>query len=100
MSDTGSKRTQCRQFFAHYYLVLSALQVRKYTLQLPVLALQFLCELLNQVETLRLDGTTAKYFQGCCHVCDLVSPAHLHPRLQVAVGHSLHPVGKHLEATQ
>ena len=100
MRHARRELTERRQLFAHNYLVLSQPQIPQHRLQLIVLALQLLRQLFHKVQPLHFQGMQPEYLQGGRHIRDLVAPAYLDLRLQIAARHTAHPIRQHLKASQ
>ena len=92
MGDAGGQFAERGQLLAHDDLVLRLLQVAQRGLELVVLALEFLGELLHQVQPLDFEGVAAEDLERRGHLADLVAPADIDLGLQVAFGHAAHAV--------
>ena len=100
MGDPCREFAERRQLLSHDDLVLRLLQLGQHVLEFVVLALEFLRELLDEVEALHFQGVTPEHVEGGGHLRDLVTSADVGPDLQVALGHVAHPFGEHPDAPQ
>ena len=92
MRHAGSELAKRRKLLLHDDLVLCSLKVRERVLELLVLALELLCQLLDQVKPLDFERVTAKDLQRRGHVRDLASSVDHHFRFDIALGHPAHPI--------
>ena len=97
VGDPGRQLAQRRELLAHHDLVLGLLQVDQHDLQLLVLLLQFVRQLLDQVQPLHLQRVPAEDLEGGSHVRDLVLAADPDLGFQVAVRHLPHAAREGLE---
>ena len=81
---------QGRQFFPHDDLVLRLLKFAQRFFQRLVLATQFLCEFLHEVQPLRLDRMQSEHLKGGRHVRYFVAAVQFHLLFQVASRHAAH----------
>ena len=100
MGDTCGQLTQRGQLALHDDLILSIMQVVQNSFKLIVLALQFVGELLNQVQSLNLKRVLTEHLQRIRHLCHLVAPTDLDLRFEVAVRHAEHSIRKRLDTAQ
>ena len=100
MSHARGQLTKRREFLAHHDLILGIAQIFQHRLQLLVLALEFVRQLLHQVQALYFNGMAAEHLERCRHIGHFVLAADIHGGFEIAAGHAPHPPGQLLEPEQ
>ena len=90
VSDPSGKLAQGRQLLLRNDLLLGPLQLLQGLFQCLVFGIEFLGQLLDEVQPLDLQGVAAENLQRIGHVGDFVIAGHANGNLQVAAGHFPH----------